>query len=349
MQKKEVQTKKGILNFDMGFDEPDIKMHIPFENGFSLYGLKVDDNGYYRLPSAVAENCNPGVAEHARSTAGGRVRFKTDSAYVAIRCVYPSVTVMPNMTMAGTSGFDLYVDGEFHNVFMPPWDIMSKKGYDSITYLGDRKMRNIIIDFPLYNPVGELQIGLQEDADICPADSYKNEKPVVFYGSSITQGASASHPGNSYQNIISRELGIDYINLGFSGSARAEKAMSEYINSLDMSAFVYDYDHNAPNAEYLAETHERFYKEIREKNPDLPVVFVTKPDYDADPEGEKRRQIIMATYNAALSRGEKVYFVDGSKLWFEPKLCSADRVHPNDMGLYGMAKGIAEPLKEIFK
>ena len=58
-------------------------------------------------------------------------------------------------------------------------------------------------------------------------------------------------PGNAYESIISRSLNCDYLNLGFSGSALAEREMAEYIADLDMRAFVYDYDFNAPTVEHL--------------------------------------------------------------------------------------------------
>lgn len=44
-----------------------------------------------------------------------------------------------------------------------------------------------------------------------------------------------------------------------------------------ISCFVMDYDHNAPTLEHLIETHEPFFKIIREKRPNLPVVMVSRP------------------------------------------------------------------------
>jgi len=120
-------------------------------------------------------------------------------------------------------------------------------------------MRDILINFPLYNPVDEAFTGLDEDAELLPAAEYAHEKPVVFYGSSITQGACASHPGNAYCNILSRRLNTNNINLGFSGGCHGEDAMAEYLAALDMSVLVYDYDHNAESAEELQRTHERAF------------------------------------------------------------------------------------------
>ena len=84
------------------------------------------------------------------------------------------------------------------------------------------------------------------------APEYRIKKPVVYYGSSITQGGCASKPGSSYESILSRRFDCDYINLGFSGTAKGEDEIVDYIKGLEMSVFVMDYDHNAPTTEHLA-------------------------------------------------------------------------------------------------
>ena len=88
---------------------------------------------------------------------------------------------------------------------------------------------------------------------------YRDMKPVLYYGSSITQGGCCSRPGNTYQAVVSRRLNIDFVNLGFSGNARGERAMAEYVAAQPMSAFAFDYDHNAPSVEHLKNTHYDFY------------------------------------------------------------------------------------------
>ncbi|MBR6426308.1 MAG: hypothetical protein IKS28_00630, partial [Clostridia bacterium] len=181
-------------------------------------------------------------------------------------------------------------------------------------------MQDLIIDFPLYNDVDKLFIGVSDKALFETPAGYGRRVPVVYYGSSITQGGCASRPGNSYQAMLSRALDCDYINLGFSGSAKGEQIIARYIAGLEMSAFVFDYDHNAPDAEHLARTHEPFFLTVREAHPDTPVIIISKPDViNVDPEAERsfavRRDIIRKTYENALSRGDKnVYFIDGASI-----------------------------------
>ena len=232
---------------------------------------------------------------------------------------------------------------------MPPFDI--KDSYESIIEFESTARRQITINFPLYSDVKELYIGLKDGCMLKEPKPYKNKKPIVYYGSSITQGACASRPGMSYQEIVSRAFDCDYINLGFAGSAMAEDSMIEYIKNLDMSVFVYDYDHNAPSSEHLEKTHEKMFKAIRRQKPLLPVIIMPRPKYFLT-EGEKiRRDIIQKTYNNAVLSGDKnVYFIDGVAL---TGLCrdsgTVDNSHPTDFGFASMAKALSEVIADILQ
>ena len=180
---------------------------------------------------------------------------------------------MSHFARTGSSAFDIYVKCGakyvYHDTFMPTLG----DHYEAISRFKVPGMKDVMLHFPTYSDVKSLYIGVAEGSRIEHSAPYRYSKPVVYYGSSITQGACASRPGNAYQAIISNDLDCDFINLGFSGSALAEEAITDYINSLDMSVFVMDYDHNAPNPEHLERTHEAFFKKIRASHPDLPVIM----------------------------------------------------------------------------
>ena len=116
-----------------------------------------------------------------------------------------------------------------------------------------------------------------------------------------------------------------------------------------MKLFIYDYDHNAPNDVRLKETHEKMFKKIREKNPDLPIVIVSRPQWDYSEQRELRREVIKTTYKNALDSGDKnVYFVNGSE-FFEGygNDATVDGCHPNDLGFMCMAKKLYEVISQI--
>ncbi len=345
----------NIAKIDKNFAVPAAinKEDVVFYNAegapFKVYGVSYDGECYRRLPEAVAKTVSNRVHTLSAHTAGGRIRFATDSSYVAIRAVMPLIGRMGHFAFSGSAGFDLYADGKFVKTFVP--SVKMQGGYESVVELGSTQMRNITINFPLYSTVASLEIGLQQTATVAPHPDYSIEKPVVFYGSSITQGGCASRPGNCYTAILSRRLDFDHVNLGFSGSGKAEKEIAEYIASLPMSVFVYDYDHNAPDDDYLAETHERMFRIIREKQPELPIVILSKPKFELPEIDMKRRTVIKATYDNAKAAGDRnVYFLDGPALMAMAEgEGTVDGVHPNDLGFASMAKALEPLLAEILK
>ena len=348
-------------NFDIGKNIPvdDVVWYNAVEVPFTLYGGFHDEEGYYRIPRDIAVAVSDNVKILNNHTAGIRVRFKTDSPYLAISVKWKAFCPMNHMPASGTSSFDLYKVKDRLYKYVVPFIVSEhdNSGYSSFRYLNaiereeynEGEMADYILNFPLYNPVTELYIGVKEGSKIEKGDTYRNSLPVVFYGSSITQGGCASRPGNAYQNFISRALDMDYVNLGFSGSGKAEDEMIEYIKGLKMSAFVSDYDHNAPTEEYLQNTHYKLYKGIREVYPNLPYVIISKPDYN-NLRDRKRKAIIFETFKRALEAGDKnVYFIDGAMLFAgdERDACTVDGCHPNDLGFYRIAQGILPTLKHI--
>lgn len=315
---------------------------------FRVYGLIRREDGFWRLPPDVAAATSKAVLSLSEACAGGRVRFVTDSPEISVRAKLRHLCKMPHFTTAGSLGMDLYADGEFYETFLPKYD--AGEDFEGKINLKSRKEREIMIHMPQYTGVVTLEIGLVPGSTLKAAGDYRVTKPVVFYGSSITQGACASRPGNSYQNMLSQKLGFDYINLGFSGAGKAEPAIAEYIAGLDMSVFVYDYDHNAPDPAYLAETHPRMFNTFRAKHPDTPVVMMTKPYGRTD--WKERRDIIRGTYERAKAAGDNnVYFID-TREW-TTKIGgwagTVDACHPNDLGFYAMASALEPVLSELLK
>lgn len=319
---------------------------------FSLYGVSFDGECLCRMPRSVAESVSVGVAALSRHTAGGRIRFRTDSPYVAIRVKLNSVSHFSHMPYTGVSGIDMYISREgkpeFVGCFAPPGDNPHTEEYEGVKDLGEG-LHEITLNLPLYAGVDSLLIGLESGSLIEKPSPYKTEKPVVFYGSSITQGGCASRAGMTYEAFLSSWLDFDYINLGFSGSAKAEREMAEYIAGLDMSAFVLDYDHNSPSVEHLLATHSRFLDIIRAKNPTLPILILTTPSRIDN--REERLGVIRKTYTRQKANGDQnIYFIDGRTL-FDFCMCdgTVDGVHPTDLGFFSMAQKIYPVLKEMLR
>ena len=338
------------INFKVNTDikKNDICFYSVLQTPFSIHGVHYDDGKFRRMPEKIAKTVNPGVHYLHSNTSGGRVRFKTNSKYIAISTKLANVGKMDHFALTGSAGFDLFVDNHFVTSFRPPFDI--EDSYQSIHEFTDGAMRDILINFPLYSDVCQLYIGLQKDADVDAPTPYGVEKPVVFYGSSITQGGCASRPGNSYPAILSRWFDFDFVNLGFSGNAKGEQEIARYIADLEMGMFVLDYDHNAPDLAHLQKTHYAFYETVRAAHPHIPIIMmssITMP-WTQDHYFE-RRDTICNSYCKAREQGdETVYFWDGSKEFSAyADYGTVEGSHPNDYGFHGMAEGLRDLFTQL--
>ena len=341
--------------------------HDVREAPFQIYGLFDPYSGgrFCRIPETVAAATSGKVKGLNYNTAGARVRFTTDAEYVAVYSVTEerNGSVILNRTM--TYGFDLYIDDpnvggrrphSIHvNSISPPQHF--EGGYAGRFRLPEGE-HSVTLYLPLYNGLEELYIGLPEGASLKPGLPYANEKPIVFYGSSITQGASACRPGLAYVSQVCRRLNADFRNLGFAGAAKAEPAMVDYLASLEMSCFVQDYDHNAPTVEHLRATHYGLYKRVRESHPDIPILLLSRPGFhtydkkgrDRTEDSENRRDVVIDTFRAARAEGdERVWYIDGESFFSGPDEtdCTIDGIHPNDIGMLKMADSVHQTLLRV--
>ena len=324
---------------------------------FKIYGLLYDeeDKIFRRIPKSISTQISQSVYILSDDTAGGRLLFKTTSSSLSIKCVLPNYGPMPHMPITGSNGFSIYVDGKFYAKVSPACeDFYTKDEY--ITYTAkvfipnDGNFKEIKIYFPLYGRISQFFVGLESDCQLEKAKEYKYTRPVVYYGSSITQGGCASRPGNDYLAYIERWLDTDFINLGFSGSAKGELTMADYISSLNPSIVVIDYDHNATTPKDLKETHYPFYKRIRNALPSTPIIFISRPDfYKNEQDSIIRREVIKDTYLKSVKENDaNTDFIDGQTLFGQEDYdsCTVDGCHPNDLGFYRMAKTIYPFIKK---
>lgn len=313
---------------------------------FSLHGLLYQDGAFRRMPESVAASVSPAVHSLHTCCSGGRLRFRTDSPWLAIRAQMSGIGPVPHVSLTGLAGFDLYVGQQHMKAYIPPLD--TKDSYEGRLELPGG-MQEITLYFPLYAGVRQLELGLEEGSCLEPAPAYPNPNPIVFYGSSITQGAAASRAGMCYTNMVCRALGRDIWNLGFSGSAKGEPAIAEYIAGLPMECFVYDYDHNASTLAQLEDTHEPMFRAVRKAHPDIPILLMSRPRLSVNENTRQRLEVIRRTYENAKAAGdENVHLLTGQVLMGMAQYDgTVDGVHPNDLGFYSMAQTLLPVLKNV--
>ena len=117
---KDISTIDKNFKIETKIDKPDIKFYDADVEPFKVYGVFRENGMYRRIPEAVAKTVNEGVLRLHANTAGGRVRFKTDSAYIALKVVWGCITRMNHFAFSGSAGFDLYVGNNHVKTFFPP-------------------------------------------------------------------------------------------------------------------------------------------------------------------------------------------------------------------------------------
>jgi hypothetical protein len=318
-----------------------------------VYGLpwfEEDKPELRRLPARLKETLPPPVWALAQQPSGGRIRFRTDSTKIAIVARNPDTQTMHHMTTVGQSGFDLYVDGEYINSAWPDAGGRIVKEWGTGT---KREMRDITIYLPLYKAVTIEKIVLEKEAKLEPPAPFALSKPVVYYGSSITQGGCAENTGMSCQAIVSRWLNVDFVNLGFSGKGLGEPAVAQAIAEIDAACFVLDYWAN-PTPEVYEETLPGFVNILRAKHPKTPIL-IPGPYYlpseavsaESRERQQRKRRIALEFVEARRKSGDEfVEYVDGFEMLSREHADGlVDGVHANSLGFYFCAKGLEPHLR----
>lgn len=191
---------------------------------FSLGGIvhpSLNEGEYYRLDASKKEIYSWENSDLVQHTSGVTLRFVTDAEEIHLRVALKNSTLdMLNMSARGSYGFDVYVGSKTEREYCgKPMQYMTDPyGFTDMIELSE-ETQEVMINLPLYAGIEKVEIGFPNDAGIAKA-AERTFGTIVFYGSSITQGACISRPGLSYSNIICRMLDADNMNLGFAGSAR---------------------------------------------------------------------------------------------------------------------------------
>ena len=245
---------------------------IPCEP-FTIYGATFYENeGFHKMPLDYVKTLNYGRYWGSRVTTGVRITFSTDANKIKIKARYFDLVKSSKSSILGNHGFficEVMPDGEerYARSFMPPYYTKDGKNYDeSDTHIFEGilrgGMRNYVMYLPTYSGISELTIMFNEGAKVEKYEPYNKLKPILFYGNSITEGASATRPDTNFACIICKKSKTDIINYSISGGAKGQPEDVEFLKGVDCSVFVCDYDANAPDANHLRETHLPLYKAL---------------------------------------------------------------------------------------
>jgi lysophospholipase L1-like esterase len=317
-------------------------------------------NFYDRLPAKAEGVVRQPVWDLSRNSAGICVRFVTDATRLRARWALTEPWLyLPNMTAIGKSGLDLYVKMDQGWRWLAVGQPTEQTNEVVLVENLIPGKREYLLYLPLYNGTKFVELGLPANAVIEKAGSWGPgiRKPIVFYGTSILQGLSASRPGMVHSAILGRRFNWPTINLGFSGNGKMEPEMADLLAELDPSVYVLDC---LPNmvADEIKERVEPCVRKLRAAHPDTPIVLVedrTMQDsfliagrmewYHL-----KDRAALKAAYESLKKSGVKnLYYIPGEHLLGDDGEGSVDGSHPTDLGSMRQAEIFARVLGPLLK
>jgi lysophospholipase L1-like esterase len=301
-----------------------------------------------RLPSKAEGVVRPPVWSLSRHSAGLCARFVSDAKEIHARWTLTSDRLaMPHMPATGVSGVDLYARDEKGRwtwvAVGQPGEKTNSKPLAQGLRPGEREY---LVYLPLYNGVSSVEIGVPRGAKLEPAGPRPegSRKPVVFYGTSITQGGCASRPGMVHTAIVGRRLDVPVINLGFSGNGTMDQSMSDLLAELDAAAYVIDCLPNM-TADQVAARTEPLVKTIRKARPDTPILLVEDRSYTDSTflpahkvRNESSRAALKGAFDRLRAEGVKnLHYLEGAAQLGDDEEGTVDGSHPTDLGFFRMA------------
>lgn len=350
------------------YKEPEIELlnELRYYNGFlfRVTGKFHQEKNFNRLPSKYENIVRPVVWKLSRNSSGISILFATNSPVIAAKWKLMNYPNRANMTQIWTSGLDLYcmVNGDWEYVNSAvPTGLTNEKTLISDM---DTTYKEFLLNLPLYDGVENIEIGIKNSFSIStPNKTFSRvNKPIVFYGTSITQGASASRPGMAYPSILSRRLFIETINLGFSGNGKFESSVGQALCEIDASLYVIDCTPNS-HPDVIKDNALNLLLQIRKCKPEVPVLLVESivREYAYFKKSDEstfgslkyitaQNEVLKNSYKKAKDMGiEGLYYLESDGLIGYDHEGTSDGTHLTDLGFFRIANKLETKIIEILQ
>lgn len=317
-------------------------------------GFEDTENRYERLPAYLKEKTRQAVWNLSTNCSGLAIRFRSNSGTIAAKWEVTGDVVMNHFTPTGIKGLDLYClqDGEWQ--FVNSARPTGKSTQAIIISNMKKEEREYMLYLPLYDGLANLEIGIDTGSTIGnpQVDSPKRNKPVVFYGTSITQGGCATRAGMSYTNILSRKLDREIVNLGFSGNGKLDLEIAEAMAKIDASCYVIDCLPNV-TVEIMNEKYVPFIEILRTAKPEVPIILIENVQYTHMSFDEKvasgidgKNQLLRTIWKGLKKNDRAIYYIKSDGLIGSDLEGTVDGVHLTDLGFLRMSEILYPKLKK---
>lgn len=310
---------------------------------------------YDRLPAKAWSMVREEVWELAQHSAGIVIPFTTDSRTIAVKWRVCFDFKLTHMTGSGIRGVDLYArDSVIHQW---RWVGTGRPDYTKTLSVLSKNMtasqRHYRLYLPLYDGIDSLWIGIDSNRTI-QSEPDQDDSPLVFYGTSITQGCSASRPGMAYPAIIGRKLERETINLGFSGNGRMDMELADLIGELKTDMIILDCLPNL-TPEQLIHNVQPFVARLCQFHPLTPILLVESVlfpaiwiDTSLSHSITTKNSLLKHEYQQLLTKGYKnIYYLEGNDLIGRDGETTVDGTHLTDIGMQRIADKMTAKITEI--
>ncbi len=348
--------KQGTFNRDKSLIWFDAKLLTVEGRGWSKVASPYD-----RLPAKAKEVARQPVWNLSHDSAGMCVRFRTNASKIVVNwTLIDSTLAMPHMPATGVSGVDLYVKDDQDQWRWAAIGKPSRYPINEVTLVDgiESKTREYMLYLPLYNGVKSVAVGIPPKFKMAQGTPRVNKaaQPLLFWGTSITQGGCASRPGMVHTAILGRRLNRPVINLGFSGNGKMETELAEIVAEIDAGVFIIDCLPNM-DASLVSKRTIPLVKAIRQEHPTSPILLVEDRTYSnsfliasRQQRNDTNRQALRSSFDRLVAAGdENLYYLEGSHLLGADGEATVDSSHPTDLGFLRMADAFEEKLVEILK
>ncbi|GHU71443.1 hypothetical protein FACS189413_13170 [Bacteroidia bacterium] len=299
---------------------------------------------FTRLPDKFQATVTSNVWNLSRHSAGLAVHFfVTGTSFIEAKWTLTENRYMAHMTSVGVNGLDLYVkqNGKWQwgGIAKPEREGLEQKTLIRKGFLPE-KTYECMLYLPLYTGISALELGFSPQSKVTGATN-NEKKPMVFYGTSILHGCSASRAGMPFVAMLGRQFELPVVNLGFSGNGKMENYFADILSEVEASIYVIDCLPNMSgfSKDEITNRVLTLIRNLRKHKTDTPIILVedrtyTHPNLTGKPVQNHRREGQQSAYEVLKNEITDLYYVEGDALLGDDNEAAVDGSHPSDLGMY---------------
>lgn len=336
-------------------DFSEIQFYKPTEKG--IVGEYDEDKNFRRLDESDKDNVRNIIWDLSQNSSGIQIHFTTNSSKIAVNYTLSNFSNGGNINNVAKNGIDLYLKKQNSWNFVNAGIPLREENTLLLAQNLDKANKEFVLNLPLYNTIENIEIGIEKSSNIKFQSHFNNK--MVIYGTSITQGASASRPGLAYSNILSRKLSTEIINFGFSGNGHFEKNIAEILCKINADFYVIDCTPNS-SPEIINKNTKDFFEKLRQCKTNTPIIVLesiirenSKTNIgDENTFGtfkyiqKQNRELKKVVSSLNSNQKKNIYYISADSLIGNDTEGTVDGTHLNDLGMERISNAI---YKEIQK